>query len=997
MAESEIVLLQEYARTRDGIAFRELVEKHQDMVFAACHRVLGNRADAEDAAQNCFLKLAQAADRLKAPIGGWLHTVAVRSAIDMLRRKTVRRTYERAAAKAGDRSRTHETPWADVRGEVDAAIVALPERLRTPVVLYFLEGHTQAEVAAELGITRPSVSKRLRRGMEALRRRLKRAGIMTSVVALPAMLSGSAAEAAPATLVANLGKMALAGTSSAKAAAVTTGGTFAALKTAAALVAAAGAGAGALAIHQATRAPHPAPIAAAAAPAPPVVKKALPKPEAVPDMELTLPPGNISLRLLAHHVKRQTGVYLAQNRRTGERSVYIEPGKHKVRDVLVKIEALAPLQTKIVIDRDRVAICLWQKPDAQLSAELMKQARSKKVIDRCTAARWLGQLGGRDALAQLLKMLTDPNARVRYYAIKAVADEWGESGLIPCVAPQGLGLALARTIPTEKKTLHASDRKRRLFKIISRLRDPKTLPFLKKQMELETASNAFGMIPGAIAAIGTPEAEAILLEAHSLWSKPEQWRSEGKAHWILRCLPALGTDAAIARLRETFEGKNAEGGHFRTGTANLLHWVDSPATEHAIHQMLKLPGIDNSQTFSLLRCLAKFDTPKAREVCVEKLKIFADDPAKWQFLAGDMRHIPAVREMLFAELTQGGVAGRRAACVLAPTADARLLPKFREILLGGHKDTYWAQQRTASKGLTHIGNREAEEILLELAQKKNELAIQALGFVPTARARKALRTALKNPNVFARNRVAQALAWQPDPEDIPFLLAAARMTAPEDQMDALPIWDCVAAIGGKRAAAELVAEVAKGSAVAAQALLASENPHCAKAVRDVLTGGATKLGGLSLKMKEIPERRDAPLNAYYAVGAALAALPRETNAKLRAERATLLAWARDPRGTDALSRLLVDARQPTPVRHAAAQGLVRTHDPAGIKAMLYAYKRDADEEVRQTLSTALQTRGIIKFQAPEKRRKPKKDRQPKKKPVPQNPPDQRQFPRPPAP
>jgi sigma-70-like protein len=72
MPQSEIALLQEYARTRDGIAFRELVDQHRDMVFAACHRVLGNQADAEDAAQNCFLKLAQSAD--------------------MLRRRTVRRT-----------------------------------------------------------------------------------------------------------------------------------------------------------------------------------------------------------------------------------------------------------------------------------------------------------------------------------------------------------------------------------------------------------------------------------------------------------------------------------------------------------------------------------------------------------------------------------------------------------------------------------------------------------------------------------------------------------------------------------------------------------------------------------------------------------------------------------------------------------------------------------------------------------------------------------------
>jgi len=151
MDQSELALLQLYARTRDAFAFRELVERHQNMVFAACHRVLGNRADAEDAAQNCFLKVSQTAERLRAPVGGWLHTVAVRSAIDMLRRRTVRRAREHDAALHADRARTRDASWADVRGEVDAAIVALPERLRTPIVLYFLEGHTQADIAAELG------------------------------------------------------------------------------------------------------------------------------------------------------------------------------------------------------------------------------------------------------------------------------------------------------------------------------------------------------------------------------------------------------------------------------------------------------------------------------------------------------------------------------------------------------------------------------------------------------------------------------------------------------------------------------------------------------------------------------------------------------------------------------------------------------------------------------------------------------------------------------
>jgi len=266
MMDNEQVLLRRFSQSRDALAFCELVEGHKNMVFAACRRVLGNQADAEDAAQDCFLKLAEAAGRLKAPISGWLHTVAVRSSIDILRSETARKTRERSVAKP-DVDAT-DAPWANIESDVDAALESLSKRLRMPIVLRFLEGRTQEEVAAALGVSRRTVATRLDRGIEILRRRLKRTGVAAPAVALTAMLSVTAAEAAPAALTATLGKVALAGASGGKIAAAT-GGTFLTLKTAAALVVAAGAGAGALAIHQAVKAPHPTPLAAAApAPAP---------------------------------------------------------------------------------------------------------------------------------------------------------------------------------------------------------------------------------------------------------------------------------------------------------------------------------------------------------------------------------------------------------------------------------------------------------------------------------------------------------------------------------------------------------------------------------------------------------------------------------------------------------------------------------------------------------------------------------------------------------
>jgi RNA polymerase sigma factor (sigma-70 family) len=208
MAEEEALLLARYSRGRDAEAFRALVEAHQHMVFAACHRVLHNQADAEDAAQECFFRLAQKAGQLTAPIAGWLHTVAVQRAIDTLRRRVARRTYE---ANAAARPADGKPCWEDIRSHVDEAIAALPERLRVPIVLYYLEGRTQEAVARELGISQPAVSGRLKQAVAALRGQLEGAGLDLPAVALAPLLTANAMEAAPATLSAALGKMALAG------------------------------------------------------------------------------------------------------------------------------------------------------------------------------------------------------------------------------------------------------------------------------------------------------------------------------------------------------------------------------------------------------------------------------------------------------------------------------------------------------------------------------------------------------------------------------------------------------------------------------------------------------------------------------------------------------------------------------------------------------------------------------------------------------------------
>jgi len=468
MIDNEQVLLRRFAQSRDALAFCELVEGHKNMVFAACRRVLGNRADAEDAAQDCFLKLAEAAGRLKAPISGWLHTVAVRSSIDILRSETARKTRERTVAKSD--VQPTDVRWAGVEADVDAALESLSKRLRMPIVLRFLEGRTQEEVAAALGVSRRTVATRLDRGIELLRRRLKRAGVVAPAVALTAMLTASTAEAAPAALTVTLGKMALSGASATKVAAAG-GGTLLTLKTAAALVVAAGAGAGALAIHQATRPPRPAPLAAVPAAQ---VKRVPLTSKAVLDTELTLATGVMGMFELARLVSEQIGVDVACHERMRWSLLPV-----KVRDVLAAVTASMPLTTEIVADKNRTVLCFWQKEPGEqmLMADMMKLAASDDVLERCTAARWLELLGGRDAMVQLIKMLADPDARVRYFAAGAIVEGWAgtrgdASGAAMCAAPDGTDFVLAQTIRAETWP----ETRRRMLLVASVLRGSETLP-----------------------------------------------------------------------------------------------------------------------------------------------------------------------------------------------------------------------------------------------------------------------------------------------------------------------------------------------------------------------------------------------------------------------------------------------------------------------------------------------------------------------------------------
>ena len=216
--ETDAALLHAYAGTRDSEPFQELVRRYAGYVFGVALRVTGNRHDAEDVTQECFLALARSAGTITSSPAGWLHTVAVRRAANLRRNEATRRKHE-ASAETRDGSGSGPT-WAEVAPHVDAALDRLPEGLRTVLVLYHVRGLTQSEIAAELATTQATVSRRVKRGIDLLRRSLRRSGVIVPATVLATLFTTNASPAAPPALAVALGRMAIAGVGTGGAAAV---------------------------------------------------------------------------------------------------------------------------------------------------------------------------------------------------------------------------------------------------------------------------------------------------------------------------------------------------------------------------------------------------------------------------------------------------------------------------------------------------------------------------------------------------------------------------------------------------------------------------------------------------------------------------------------------------------------------------------------------------------------------------------------------------------
>jgi RNA polymerase sigma-70 factor (ECF subfamily) len=167
--------------------FTAFMRSYQDMVYSTAARLTGNQAQAEDIAQEVFLKAYERFDMLQTSptAGGWLKTVATNLSINHLQRYRKRWRFfsEFARDDGGERDDGPvEFPslenfqdgldQSERRAWVERALAELPEHQRVPLVLFHFEELSYEEIAKRLKISLAKLKTDVMRGRAALAREL---------------------------------------------------------------------------------------------------------------------------------------------------------------------------------------------------------------------------------------------------------------------------------------------------------------------------------------------------------------------------------------------------------------------------------------------------------------------------------------------------------------------------------------------------------------------------------------------------------------------------------------------------------------------------------------------------------------------------------------------------------------------------------------------------------------------------------------------------------
>ncbi|MFH1941455.1 MAG: RNA polymerase sigma factor [bacterium] len=174
-------------KSGDTTEFEDIFERHKDRVINICHRLVGNKDEAEDLCQEVFFRVYRSLRTFKhrSKISTWIYRIAVNQSLNHIRN---RKQLRRVASFPNDQSAIHDarsTVVAPPSEQPDLsfekkemqtivwnAVQALPKNQRIALILQKYEGFSSQEIAEIMDWTLPSVQSRIHRAKENLYKKL---------------------------------------------------------------------------------------------------------------------------------------------------------------------------------------------------------------------------------------------------------------------------------------------------------------------------------------------------------------------------------------------------------------------------------------------------------------------------------------------------------------------------------------------------------------------------------------------------------------------------------------------------------------------------------------------------------------------------------------------------------------------------------------------------------------------------------------------------------
>ena len=160
-------------------AFELLVRRHQERILANCRYLSGSVADAEDLAQEVFVKAFFGLRRFegRSKFSTWLQRIKINHCLNFNQKKRSRSFVSIESPGMESKADLQTAPKAesslrarDDRRRIEAALDEMSENLRVPLILRDADGLSYAEISEELGLSLSAVKMRIKRGREEFRR-----------------------------------------------------------------------------------------------------------------------------------------------------------------------------------------------------------------------------------------------------------------------------------------------------------------------------------------------------------------------------------------------------------------------------------------------------------------------------------------------------------------------------------------------------------------------------------------------------------------------------------------------------------------------------------------------------------------------------------------------------------------------------------------------------------------------------------------------------------